>query len=69
MRGSLSPPSSGPPQGRPYHRGPEGDGERDGVRGSKRLQPFNGLPEVFAFEAPWGEGIPCGCPSPGLRRG
>ena len=32
----LSPPPSGHPQARASHRGPEGDGERDGVRGSQR---------------------------------
>ena len=39
---SLSPPPSGhDPRGQLGHDGPEGDGERDGVRGSKGLQPIN----------------------------
>jgi len=41
-RGSLSPPTSGLPQARPGHQGPEGGGERDGVRGSQGLQPSHG---------------------------
>jgi xanthine dehydrogenase accessory factor len=40
-RDSLSPPPSGQPQARPRHEDPEGDGERDGVRGSRGLQPFH----------------------------
>src|SRR5262245_17722236 len=41
---SLSPPSAGPRREEPCHNGPEGDGERDGVRGGKGLQPVNGDP-------------------------
>ena len=68
-RGPLSPPPSGHPQARASHRGPEGDGERDGVRGSKVLQPLNGRSArcrgfCAVSNAPRGERFPCGCPSP-----
>jgi hypothetical protein len=41
--GSLSPPLSGPPQGQPHHEDPESNGERDGVKGSKKPPPLHGL--------------------------
>ena len=41
-RDSLSPPPSGHPHTPPLREGSEGDGERDGVRGSQGLQPIHG---------------------------
>jgi hypothetical protein len=45
---------------------PEGDGERDGVRGSQGLQTYQRGPSEVPrkLEAPRGEDFPCGCPSP-----
>jgi len=65
-RGPPLPVPSGQPQKRPRHEGPEGDGERVGVRGSKGLQPVNGgscLKDARKLKAPRSR-LACGCPSP-----
>jgi ATP-dependent Lhr-like helicase len=60
---SLSPPPSGHPGAQPCHDGPEGDGERAGVRGSKGLRPLNGGPARrlgFALSEPLVERVSLG---------
>ena len=61
----LSPPPSGHLRGQPHHHGPEGDGERAGVRGSQWLQPINGRPGIRTrLEAPRGERSLAAAPHP-----
>ena len=66
MRDSLSPPSAGRPQGRPYHMGPEGDGAAKGSSLStvsprfsrhsrplgERVSPVAAPPPAFAGASP-----------------
>jgi xanthine/CO dehydrogenase XdhC/CoxF family maturation factor len=49
-RSPLSPPPSGPPQSRAHPTDPEGDGERDGVRGNQGLSLSTG-PSMYGPKA------------------